>query len=62
MKTITVVIRVIVCALGTLKKGMVENIKKVSKAATVTEIQKICMPCLHLSPERCLVYEQNVCL
>ena len=28
---------------GTIKKGMVENIKKVSEAATVTEIKKICM-------------------
>ena len=26
-----------------VKKGMVENIKKVSQRATVTEIQKICM-------------------
>ena len=26
-----------------VKKGMVENIKKVSQTATVTEIQKICM-------------------
>ena len=33
----TVVIPVVVGALGTVKKGMVENIKKVS------EIQKICM-------------------
>ena len=31
------------CALGTVKKGMVENFKKVSETATVTEIQKICM-------------------
>ena len=31
-------------ALGTVRKGMVENIKKVSQAAIiVTEIQKICM-------------------
>ena len=28
---------------GAVKKGMVENIKKVSETATVTEIQKICM-------------------
>ena len=62
MKTITVAICVIVCALGTVKKGVVTNIKKVSKAATVTEIQEICVLGLHLSPERCLVYEQNVCL
>ena len=39
----TVVIPVVVGALGTVKKGMVENIKKVSDRATVTEIQKICM-------------------
>ena len=28
---------------GAVKKGMVENIKKVSEKNTVTEIQKICM-------------------
>ena len=39
----TVVIPVVVGAFGTLKKGMVENIKKVSERATMTEIQKICM-------------------
>ena len=33
----------IVGALGTVKKGMIENIEKVSKRANVTEIQKICM-------------------
>ena len=26
-----------------IRKGMVENIKKVSERATMTEIQKICM-------------------
>ena len=36
-------IPVVVGALGTVKKGMIENIKKVSERATVTEIQKICM-------------------
>ena len=39
----TTVIPVVVGELGTVKKGMEENIKKVSEAATVTEIQKICM-------------------
>ena len=39
----TIVIPVVAGALGTVKKGMVENIKKVSERATVTEIQKICM-------------------
>ena len=33
----------VVGALGTLKKGMVENIKKVSERANMTEIQKVCM-------------------
>ena len=28
---------------GTVKKGMVENMRKVSERATVTEIQNICM-------------------
>ena len=39
----TGVIPVVVGALGTVKKWMEENIKKVSAAATVTDIQKICM-------------------
>ena len=39
----TVVIPVVVSALGTVKKGMVENTKKVSERATMTEIQKICL-------------------
>ena len=39
----TIVIPVLVGALGTVKKGMIENIEKVSKRANVTEIQKICM-------------------
>ena len=39
----TVLIPVVVGALGTVKKGMVENIQKVSERATMTEIQKICM-------------------
>ena len=39
----TVVIPVVVGALGTVKKGMVENSEKVSDTATVTESQKICM-------------------
>ena len=39
----TIVIPVVVGALGTVKKGMIENIEKVSKSANVTEIQKICM-------------------
>ena len=38
----TEVIPVVVGALGTVKKGMVQNIKNVSERATVTEIQKIC--------------------
>ena len=34
-------IPVFVSALGTIKKGMVENTKKVSGRATLTETQKI---------------------
>ena len=37
----TKVIPVVFGALGTVKEGMVENIKKVSERATVTETQKI---------------------
>ena len=39
----TEVIPVVVGALGTIVKGMIENIKRVSERATVTETQKICM-------------------
>ena len=39
----TEVIPVVVGALGTKKKGMVESIKRVSERATVTETQKISM-------------------
>ena len=39
----TIVIPVVVGALGTVKKGMIEKIEKVSKRANVTEIQKICI-------------------
>ena len=39
----TEVIPVVVGALGTIKKGMVEYIKRVSERATVTETQKIIM-------------------
>ena len=39
----TIVILVVVGALGIIRKGMVENIKKVSEMASVTEIQKISM-------------------
>ena len=39
----TIVIPVVVDALGTVNKGMVENIEKASKIANVKEIQKICM-------------------
>ena len=43
MKTVVIPVVLIVGALGTVKTGMVENIKKVSERATMTEIQKICM-------------------
>ena len=39
----TEVIPVVVDALDTVKKDMVENIKKVSEKASVTETQNICM-------------------
>ena len=39
----TEVIPEFVGALGTIKKGMVENIKRVSERANVTETQKISM-------------------
>ena len=55
----TVVIPVVVGALGTVKKGMVENIKKVSGRATVTDFKRSACWDLRKSSERCLVYEQN---
>ena len=39
----TVLIPVVVGALGTVKRVIVENIKEISEAAIVTEIQKISM-------------------
>ena len=39
----TEVIPVVVGALDTVKKDMVENIKKVSEKASVAETQNICM-------------------
>ena len=39
----TEVVPVVVGALGTIKKGMIENIKRVSERATVKEKQKIYM-------------------
>ena len=39
----TEVIPVVVGAFGTVKKDMVENIKRVSERANVTETQKISM-------------------
>ena len=39
----TEVIPVVVGALGPIKKGMVENIRRVSERATVTETQEIIM-------------------
>ena len=50
------VIPVVVGALGTIKKGMEENTKRVSERANVTETQKISMLG---SSERCLMYDQN---
>ena len=44
----TVVIPLVVDALGKVKKGMLEKIKKVSEAATLTEIQKISMLVLRI--------------
>lgn len=34
---------VVAGALGAVKKGVVENVKKVSEAVTVTEFQKVCI-------------------
>ena len=39
----TEVFPVVFGALGTVKEGMVENVKKVSERATVTETKKICL-------------------
>ena len=55
----TEVIPVVVGALGTIKKGMVENIKRVSERANVTETQKSACWDLHESSGSCLMYDQN---
>ena len=53
----TKMIPVDIGAVGTIKKGMVENIKKVSERATVTETQKTSM--LGSAQIRGSMYEQN---
>ena len=67
----TEVTPVVVGALGTVKKRMVENIKKVSERATVTETQKVrtnpqegayCMNRMTDLSDwccRCMVYNNN---
>ena len=45
--------------LNTVKKRLVENIKKVSEAATVTEIQNICILGSVRILRKVLMYEQN---
>lgn len=48
----TVVTPVVVGALGAVKNAMVENIKKVPEAATVTEIKKMCMLGICVNPQK----------
>ena len=56
----TEVIPVVVGALGTIKKGMVENIKRVSERANVTvRLKRSACWDLHESSGRCLMYDQN---
>ena len=55
----TVVIPVVVGALGTVKKGMVENIKKVSEELLRQRFKRSACWDLRESSERCSVYEQN---
>ena len=43
MKTEVIPVVNVVGALGTIKKGMVKNINRVSQGATVTETQEISM-------------------
>ena len=40
----------VVCAIGTVKNGMVDNIKKAKKRATVTEIKKDLRSDLYTNP------------
>ena len=54
----TVVIPVVVGVLGTVKKGMVENIKKVPERATVKFKRSACQD-QRESSERCLVSVQK---
>ena len=55
----TEVIPVVVGALGTIKKGMVENIKRVSERANVTETQKIRMLGSARILRKVLMHDQN---
>ena len=56
----TEVILVVVGAFGTIMKGMVENIKRVSERANVTARPKRSAYWdLHESSGRCLLYDQN---
>ena len=48
----TVAIPVVVGALGAVKNAMVENIKKVPEAATVTEIKKMRMLGICVNPQK----------
>ena len=56
----TEVIPVVVGALGTIKKGMVENIKRESERANVTETQKISMlGSARILKKVLIMYDQN---
>ena len=55
----TIVTPVVVGVLGTVKKGMVENKKKVSEAATVRDLKDLHAGNLCKFSEMCLVYKQN---
>ena len=55
----TVVIPVVVGALGTVKKGMVENIKKSFRELLCQRFKRSACWDLRESSERCSVYEQN---
>ena len=55
----TEVIYVVVGVLGPIKRGMVENITRVSERVTVTRPKRSACWDLHKSSGRCLMYDQN---
>ena len=57
---IIIIIIMVVSELGTVKKGKLENIKKVSERATVKRPKRSACWDLHESSGRCLVMDRTI--